>query len=78
VIRRLLSFLLPATMTDDEEIERTLQRLRQQEREPGLFVRMADHPVGFCILFFGGILVALGLAEILCTLVSATFDPRIG
>jgi hypothetical protein len=78
MIRRLLSLLLPATLTSDEEIERELQRLRQKERDPGLLIRMMDHPVGFCILFFGGCLVALGLAEILCTLLGAPFDPRIG
>jgi hypothetical protein len=78
VIRRLLSFLLPATLTEDEEIERTLQRLRQQEREPGLFVRMVDHPIGFIVIFIGAIFIALGVAELLCTLAGAPFDPRIG
>jgi len=61
----------------DHQIERTLQRIARGEPEP-LLSRMMDHPVGFCILFFGGILVALGLAEILCALLGAPFDPRIG
>lgn len=76
MIRRLLSFFLPATLSTDEDIERELARLRKQEES--LFCRMMDHPVGFCILFFGGILVALGLAEISCALLGAPFDPRIG
>lgn len=76
MIRRLLSLFLPATILTDDEIERELARLREQEKR--LFNRMADHPVGFCILFFGGCLAALGFAEILCTLLGAPFDPRIG
>lgn len=75
-MKRLLSFFLPVTLNTDEEIERELARLREQEKR--LLYRMADHPVGFCVLFFGGCLAALGFAEVLCTLLGAPFDPRIG
>jgi hypothetical protein len=78
VIRRLLSVFFQSALTEDEEIEHALARLRKEEREPGLLVRMADNPIGFCILFFGGILAAIGAAELLCALLGAPFDPRIG
>lgn len=60
----------------DEEIERELARLKKADES--LFARMMDHPVGFCVLFFGGCFMALGLAELLCTLLGFPFDPRLG
>lgn len=78
MIRRLLATLFQIGLTEDEEVEHAIARMRKQEREPSLFTRLVDHPIGFCILFFGGILAALGFAEILCALLGAPFDPRLG
>jgi hypothetical protein len=78
MIRRLLATLFHVCLTEDEEIEHAMARLRKEEREPSLFTRLVDHPIGFCILFFGGLFAALGFAEVLCILLGAPFDPRLG
>lgn len=78
MIRRLLAMLFQIGLTEDEEIEHALARMRKEEREPSLFASLVDHPIGFCILFFGGILAAIGAAEVLCTLIGVPFDPRLG
>jgi hypothetical protein len=77
MIRRLLSLVFQPTLTEDEEIEHALARLYQKEQR-SLFNRVVDHPVGFCLMFFGGIFAAIGAAELLCALLGVPFDPRIG
>lgn len=77
MIRRLLSLIFQPALTEEEEIEHALARLRAREQR-SLFNRVIDHPAGFCLVFFGGIFAAIGAAEVLCALLGVPFDPRIG